>query len=93
MMKPTLRQLTVRSVLPGFLFLGILLQPVVHANVTARYGTAPQSSINYITQLPIGSRLVYLNQKRYYLANGVYYQAAMLNGRTVFVAVDTTWQR
>jgi hypothetical protein len=78
-----------------FIFLAPAPSPTARANISARYGVlvTPQGRrLEYTTKLPVGSRLIYHNKRRYYLANGIYYQPQMLHGRTIYVAVDKTWQ-
>ncbi len=92
---PLARALPALCLAALILFLAPVLCPPASANLSARYGVlvTPQGKrLEYITVLPVGYRLIYHNQRRYYLANGIYYQPHMFQGRTIYVAVDSTWQ-
>ena len=86
---------------PHFLLFATLLlaaaamfQPLTApANVTIIYGVRKAPAQQYRTSLPIGARPILIGNQRLYLSEGIYYKAAMLQGRVVYVPVDKTWQR
>ncbi len=67
-----------------------LLVHRAEANLSARYGRL--TTVQYRTSLPIDARPVYIGRNRYYLANGIYFQPIIYQGRTVYIPVEASFQ-